>query len=299
MAVASEKEMSLAILPAKTEEEKPEEQLEESKYKVCRGNYKISMPKEVSELQGSLFQIERKGNYYIVKEKLVRCCITGKIVRSTLALRPVEVFILNTSTFLLQSHPRHKLPTCGAFQVEFVSTSGIIRTFGKNFWIVPRLFKKKMPASATSRYLAAKFCSLRLHKYAMSELIRYMGANVRYWDYVHSASNFTMNDASKEYVTINGPPISDYYQSKEKLFYSVEGLLQLVEQGVMDIGQIGIQKKCKCSDCKHSSRIVALTHDSFTHIYPNGCRANINGYYNMERMINERELFLNMMKLAQ
>jgi hypothetical protein len=310
MAVADKKMSWAAIAAAKPAKKSDHIKLETTVYQL-HPYISIQDTLHPNVYDNPMFEHKYKDDTVIIREKMVRCRITGNEVRATLALLPTKVWILNPSTFLLRPHPKYNLPTCGAFKVEFIHTSGKTRNVGEDMWIVPRLIVKSMPASATARLLAARFCAKRLHADAMSLLIRYMGANVRYYDQITGVESFmTKIDASTEYATINGPPISEErYRGYEAMAYSVDGLLQLVEQGVMDVGRLDTQykwwnfanhtPKCQCIDCNRNRQIVAFTPDSFHHVFPNGGRSYLRDtYHRVDVMMRIRDNFLKKMEIA-
>ena len=249
-----------------------------------------TLPKHV--IDNPLFDFYHKHDVVLVNEVMHRCHITTKPIRSTLALRPTKVWILNQSTFRLREHSYYNLPSTCAFKLHFVHPDGTIRNPFPNIWVVPRLVTQAQPASATTRLLAARFCAKRLHMDAMSELIRYMGGP-RYYDQIQGIKSFkAIIGRSTEYTTIQGP-ISQWISEDDEnengvICYSLGGIINLIEQGVMDLAYHDESR----------NQVVAYTTDSFFHVFPDGEHSTMFILHKtVEKMMQRRADIINSMKL--
>ena len=315
--------MSLAAVVAKPAEEKPEEQLEEHIYNRAKIPFLV-----LSKVEEKMFGRDEN----CVSEKMVRCYITGKKVPGRFALLPTTVsFDESGTTFNVpgigyRGFSMGYSNTCLAFEVKIIHPSGRVDEIDKDLWIVPRLYDKSMIASPLALFVATQFLATQLPPELVSIIMGYFGANVRYYEQVVGPESFQPKiDARTEYVTINGPPIKEkpfqWGPSYEKLdmAYSLEGLLQLVEQGVMCIGYLDKQTKRPhfkhpkdhtCSICIDNWKIVAHTEDAFHHVFPeiqgcfryvfpDGCRNSLQSTYDSVTAMETRcAICIDKMKLA-
>lgn len=243
-------------------------------------------------VQIPLFDFYYNRTNVLVKEKILTCHITKKPIRSSFSLLPTKVWILNQSTFILRPHWKYDLPATFAFKVQFINPNGICDEIWPNMWIVPRLVTKQQPASALTRYLVAKLCAKRLHMDAMDELVRYLGGP-RYFDRIKGVESFKAKiDATTEYTTSKGV-ISNFIEDGfladtiTPVAYSVEGLLKLVQQGVMEIA---IEDKTR-------EQVVAFSADAFYHLYPDGKHTIMyHKFHTVEYMMRIRNNFIKLMK---
>ena len=209
--------------------------------------------------------------------------------------------MLNPHTFLLKPHPRYNLPVCIIYRVQFVNPDGSFQGVwdDEDWWIVP---KNRIPDYKAGQLLAARECAKRLNHDAMTALIPYMGAKVKYYDQVVGPDSFE----------VPNPPLypSDCYRVAEPIAVSIEGILELLEKGKMEIARLDRESyqwrfyalhsdTCFCENCKKTRQIVALTPDAFRHIFPDGRPMYLAGKYGtVEAMLRMRECYIKKLKLA-